>query len=120
MGLCIHSPKFYAPMTCRARGLTGGTVKRSLGHEVISEMSQRGAVSYQCQSETLSIPVGSHRTKRPGLFHRTLLRKLIPTDTHDPQLEAIGRLLDGDDVRGKTDMFTCIIYSITYLATHHF
>ena len=54
------SPNFYAPMTCRASSLAGGT-------EAISEKSQRGALSYQCRSETLSIPIESHRTKRPGL-----------------------------------------------------
>ena len=49
----------------------------------------------------------------------------MPTDTHDFQLEAIGHLLDGDDVllviatgSRKTDMFIRAMHLIQYLATH--
>ena len=54
-----------------------------------------------------------------------ILRQIMPTDTHNFQLEAIGHLLDGDDVllviatgSGKTNMFIRAMHLIQYLATH--
>ena len=56
---------------------------------------------------------------------RRILQQIMPTDTHNFQLEAIGHLLNGDDVllmiatgSRKTDMFIHAMHLIQYLATH--
>ena len=56
---------------------------------------------------------------------RHLLLDLMPSDTHDFQLESIGHLLDGEDVllvvatgSGKTDMFIRLMHIIQWIAAH--
>jgi len=56
---------------------------------------------------------------------RHLLLDLMPSDTHDFQLESIGHLLDGEDLllvvatgSGKTDMFIWLMHVIQWIATH--
>jgi len=56
---------------------------------------------------------------------RHLLRDIMPSDTHDFQLEAIGHLLDGEDVllviatgSGKTDMFIRLMHVIQWISRH--
>jgi len=56
---------------------------------------------------------------------RHLLLDLMPSDTHDFQLESIGRLLDGEDLllvvatgSGKTDMFIRLMHVVQWIATH--
>ena len=54
-----------------------------------------------------------------------LLRNIMPSDTHDFQLEAIGYLLDGKDIllvimtgSGKTDMFIQLMHVMKWISTH--
>jgi len=56
---------------------------------------------------------------------RHLLLDLMPSDTHDFQLELIRRLLDGEDLllvvatgSGKTDMFIRLMHVVQWIATH--
>ena len=58
-------------------------------------------------------------------YCRNTLRCLLPHDTHDFQLNAIGHLLDGQDTllvtatgSGKTDTFIRLMRLISYISAH--
>ena len=114
-------------MTCRDRGTYSfGSVQIIPSNTVASRF---GSALQHCAHMSTPASCEGGLTKFSSSegrkYCRNTLRCLLPHDTHDFQLDAIGHLLDGQDTllitatgSGKTDTFIRLMHLISYISAH--